>query len=152
MLLSDDIGVFGESVSVSVKEGDSVTLHTDRTDLWKDVIEWRFGTTHVRIVRMSKGNTPTMYEYVLDSKFRGRLKLNSQTGDLTITNINTTDSGEYEVSNSISTFRKSFEATEVPGSKNPCASRQASTYSRESGVAGGTSVQVDKTSLIFLSS
>ncbi|KAL0160996.1 hypothetical protein M9458_044721, partial [Cirrhinus mrigala] len=71
-------------------EGDSVTLHTDNTELQRDdEIEWRFG--NIRIARVI-GDSPTY-----DERFRDRLKLD-QTGSLTITNTKTTDSGLYKLS------------------------------------------------------
>uniref|UniRef100_A0A9J7XEL2 Ig-like domain-containing protein n=2 Tax=Cyprinus carpio carpio TaxID=630221 RepID=A0A9J7XEL2_CYPCA len=83
------IGVFGESVSV--KEGDSVTLHTDVTDIkTDDEIEWRFNST--RIARVTGNNAI----YDEDVKFKDRLQLNIQTGDLKISNFRITDSGLYK--------------------------------------------------------
>ncbi len=103
-------GVFSESVSVSVKEGDSVTLSPELSEIKKDdVIDWRFGD--LLIARVRKTNNPSVYEDALDGKFRGRLKLNGQTGDLTITNFRNTDAGDYEVSNSIDTIKKTFSVS-----------------------------------------
>ncbi|KAL0160797.1 hypothetical protein M9458_044522, partial [Cirrhinus mrigala] len=77
--------------SVSVMEGDSVTLHTDNTELQRDnEIEWRFG--NIRIARVI-GDSLTYN----DERFRDRLKLD-QTGSLTITNTKTTESGLYKLS------------------------------------------------------
>ncbi|XP_026120535.1 uncharacterized protein LOC113099798 [Carassius auratus] len=70
-------------------EGESVTLHTDITEIQRDdEIEWRFNS-----IRIATANIP---EYN-DERFRDRLKLD-QTGSLTITNTRTTDSGEYKLS------------------------------------------------------
>ncbi|XP_026054409.1 uncharacterized protein LOC113040283 isoform X1 [Carassius auratus] len=83
------IGVFGESVSV--KEGDSVTLHTDATEIkTDDEVEWRFNST--RIARVT-GNKAI---YDNDMKFKDRLQLDIQTGDLKISNFRITDSGLYK--------------------------------------------------------
>ncbi|XP_042604929.1 uncharacterized protein LOC109074518 [Cyprinus carpio] len=101
-------GVFGESLSV--KEGDSVTLFPQLTEIKKDdVIDWRFGD--ILIARVRNNNKPSVYEDALDGKFKGRLKLDGQTGDLTITNFRNTDTGEYEVSNIINNFRKTISVT-----------------------------------------
>lgn len=103
-------GVFGETMSVSVKEGDSFTLFPGLTEIKKDdVIDWRFGD--ILIARVRNNNNPSVYEDALEGKFRGRLKLNGQTGDLTITNTTSTDAGVYEVSNSINTIKKTFSIT-----------------------------------------
>ncbi len=103
-------GVFGETMSVSVKEGDSVTLFPELSEIKKDdVIDWRFGD--ILIARVRNNNNASLYEDALDGKFRGRLTLNGQTGNLTITNTKTTDAGVYELSNSINTIKKTFNVT-----------------------------------------
>ncbi len=80
-------GVFGESVSVT--EGDSVTLNTDVTELHKDDVNWYFGTNLVAKI-FSTSDVP-------DGRFRNRLKLDNQTGSLTITNITTQHAGLYRL-------------------------------------------------------
>ncbi|XP_058616956.1 uncharacterized protein LOC131530610 [Onychostoma macrolepis] len=89
-------GVFGvdEVKSVSVTEGDSVTLNSDDTDIMGDeLIMWRFGNNNSLIAKMNrKDNKREFY----DERFRDRLKLD-QTGSLSITNTRTTDSGLYRV-------------------------------------------------------
>ncbi|XP_051551231.1 SLAM family member 9-like isoform X4 [Myxocyprinus asiaticus] len=92
------VGVFGVE-RVSVMEGDSVTLHTDVTEIQRDdEIEWRFGPENIRIARIKRkiGDFSTSDD-VLDGRFRGRLHLNNQTGSLTITNIRTEHTGLYEL-------------------------------------------------------
>ncbi|XDV23927.1 hypothetical protein PO909_028270, partial [Leuciscus waleckii] len=83
--------VFGDAEkveTVSVIEGDSVTLHTGVTDIQSsDVIEWRLNGS--RIAKISGDSIIT------EGPSRDRLKLDTLTGDLKITNIRTTDSGEY---------------------------------------------------------
>uniref|UniRef100_A0A672L6Q0 Ig-like domain-containing protein n=1 Tax=Sinocyclocheilus grahami TaxID=75366 RepID=A0A672L6Q0_SINGR len=80
-----------EVKSMSVMEGQSVTLLNDVAELHKDdEIEWRFNST-----RIAKAKIP---EYENDGRFRDRLKLDHQTGSLTITNTRTTDSGDYKLS------------------------------------------------------
>ncbi|XP_059399356.1 SLAM family member 9-like [Carassius carassius] len=87
-------GVFGDSVSVT--EGDSVTLHTDLTEIpEEDDILWRFGDEKSLIAKMKKKQIFTYNE--TDERFRDRLKLDDQTGSLTITNISTEHSGDYHL-------------------------------------------------------
>ncbi|XP_026100772.1 hepatocyte cell adhesion molecule-like isoform X1 [Carassius auratus] len=92
-------GVFGDEVkSVSVTEGDSVSLHTDYTDtLRKGSIEWKFGPKDILIAQINrKDNVSTIFNDSAGGRFRDRLKLD-QTGSLIITNTRTTDSGLYKV-------------------------------------------------------
>ncbi|XP_016355107.1 natural killer cell receptor 2B4-like isoform X2 [Sinocyclocheilus anshuiensis] len=91
-------GVFGADVK-SVMEGDSVTLHTDLTDLQEyELILWTFGSGSTRIAQINNVvNKISLYNDVLDGKFRDRLQLDDRTGSLTITNSRTEDSGLYEL-------------------------------------------------------
>ncbi|XP_058615581.1 uncharacterized protein LOC131529732 isoform X4 [Onychostoma macrolepis] len=84
-------GVFGESVSVM--EGDSVTLNTDVTEIHEDEdILWKFGADKSLIAQIK-----TEKQIFPDGRFRDRLKLDRQTGSLIITNITTQHAGRYEV-------------------------------------------------------
>ncbi|XP_052394080.1 uncharacterized protein LOC127942422 [Carassius gibelio] len=85
--------------SVSVIQGESVSLNSGRTEIMDDdVIQWRFGSENTLIAEINKqtGST-TVYDDVLDGRFRDRLKLDDQTGSLTITNTRTTDSDDYRL-------------------------------------------------------
>lgn len=109
-------GVFGESVSV--KEGEAVTLNTGLTEIQaNDVLEWRFGAGQDRIARINKaaGVTKT-YDEILGGHFKDRLKLDDKTGSLTIINSRTTDSGDYEVATTITDFKKTFTVSVVSDS------------------------------------
>uniref|UniRef100_A0A8C2JSU7 Immunoglobulin domain-containing protein n=1 Tax=Cyprinus carpio TaxID=7962 RepID=A0A8C2JSU7_CYPCA len=90
------IGVFvdGNEESVSVTEGGSVTLKSGVTEIQTDDgIEWRFNGT--RIAKISSDSSEIWVKP--DGPFRDRLQLDSQTGDLKISNIRTTDSGKYKL-------------------------------------------------------
>ncbi|XP_073718466.1 SLAM family member 9-like [Misgurnus anguillicaudatus] len=107
-------GVFGDEVkSVSVMEGDNLTLHTDTKLQRDDVIKWRFKTQGTIIAKFNKDtNTVSIYDDVLDGRFRNRLQMNNQTGDLTITNITTQHSGLYQMSiNGKQTLSYTFNVT-----------------------------------------
>ncbi|KAI2650780.1 CD48 antigen [Labeo rohita] len=78
-------------------EGDSVTLQSglNKTENG-DLITWTFGDPGVHIARINVAAKQfNTCDDVLDGKFRARLKLDHQTGSLTITNTRTTDSGLY---------------------------------------------------------
>ncbi|XP_073701003.1 uncharacterized protein [Garra rufa] len=107
-------GVFGESVSVM--EGDSVSLHTGLTEIQKDdVLQWRFGTQGTLIAQVNQAaNKSITYDDVLDGRFGRRMKLDNQTGGLTIRNIRTEHSGFYEYTSSKHTLNKIFNISVVP--------------------------------------
>lgn len=85
--------------SVSVMAGESVTLHAILTEIQKvELILWKFGPDGTNIAQINKMiNLVSLYNDALDGRFRGRLELDDQTGDLTIRNIRTEDSGLYEL-------------------------------------------------------
>ncbi len=88
--------MFGESVSVM--EGDSVLLHTNVTEVPEDDdIQWKFGAEKSLIAEISRGAGIFNTFDVLDGRFRDRLKLDNQTGSLTITNITTEHAGLYHL-------------------------------------------------------
>ncbi|XP_052446755.1 uncharacterized protein LOC127988175 [Carassius gibelio] len=92
------VGVFGETdtvKSVSVLEGDSVTLNSSLNEIQTDdKIMWHFGNDRPIIARISRENKQIL---VSDVSFKNRLKLDDKTGSLSINNTRTTDSGLYEV-------------------------------------------------------
>ncbi|XP_048054172.1 uncharacterized protein LOC125272969 [Megalobrama amblycephala] len=84
-------------VTVSVMEGDSITINSRLTEMKDDdLIRWRFGK--ILIAEINKlNNRITVDDDVLDGRFRDRLKLDNQTESLTITNITMKHAGEYEL-------------------------------------------------------
>ncbi|XP_039547159.1 SLAM family member 9-like isoform X3 [Pimephales promelas] len=107
-------GVFGagtdEVKSVSVTEGDSVSLNTDVQVQSKDQILWMFGPRETRIAEIYKKNID-MFDS--DVTFGDRLQMDSQTGSLTIRNIRSEHTGLYKVNviRSEETSYKKFNVT-----------------------------------------
>ncbi|XP_056614928.1 SLAM family member 9-like isoform X1 [Triplophysa dalaica] len=92
-------------------EGESVTLHTNLTDIQRDEqILWLFGLQATRIAEIYYQKPKT---YDKTGRYGGRLRINTQTGSLTITNITSTDSGlhELQIINSRGTLFKRFNVT-----------------------------------------
>ncbi len=108
-------GVFGadtgEMKSVSVLEGDSVTLNTDVTEaLRDDQILWTFGPQNTRIAEIFKRDQIHFIFVSNDGRYRDILQLNNQTGSLTFRNIRSEHTGLYKLTVIISgkTSLKSF--------------------------------------------
>ncbi|XP_039525921.1 signaling lymphocytic activation molecule-like [Pimephales promelas] len=121
-------------------KGESVTLNSDLTEIKDDdVIQWRFKDyydeteTLIAEINVMAGRI-TVYDDVLDGRFRDRLKLNNQTGSLTITNITTEHAGDYKIkcrkgyySFSVKAFRVSVYARlPVPVISRDCSSSSSS--------------------------
>ncbi len=110
-------GVFGadtdEMKSVSVLEGDSVTLNTDVKVLRDDQILWTFGPQNTRIAEIIKREQIHFIFVSNDGRFRDILQLNNQTGSLTFRNIRSEHTGLYKLTVIISgkTSLKSFSVT-----------------------------------------
>uniref|UniRef100_A0A8C1QQT6 Immunoglobulin domain-containing protein n=1 Tax=Cyprinus carpio TaxID=7962 RepID=A0A8C1QQT6_CYPCA len=104
-------GVLGFANEISVMKGSSVTLNSGLTEMKDDdQIQWRFRHENTSLAEINKHTDRiTVYDDVLDGRFRDRLKLDKQTGSLTITNITTQHAGYYELQ--INNVRKCFLLT-----------------------------------------
>ncbi|XDV23935.1 hypothetical protein PO909_028275, partial [Leuciscus waleckii] len=80
-------------------EGDSVTLNTDLTEIHEDdEILWKYGAENSLIAQISRtAGISSTSDDVPDGRFRDRLKLDDQTGSLTITNTTTEHAGDYKL-------------------------------------------------------
>ncbi len=75
-------------------EGESVHLSTDRPKIERDdVIQWRCGDEIIAEIKEGTGKTHDG----ADGRFRDRLQLNDQTGDLTIKNCTDKHEGDYNL-------------------------------------------------------
>uniref|UniRef100_A0A673L0T0 Ig-like domain-containing protein n=1 Tax=Sinocyclocheilus rhinocerous TaxID=307959 RepID=A0A673L0T0_9TELE len=88
-------GVYTDSVSVFLMEGDLVTLYTDTETNQQENIKWYFNES--RIAEIPGDQSKFCTDDQCKERFRDRLKLDHQTGSLTITNTRTTDSGLYKL-------------------------------------------------------
>ncbi len=93
------LGVFGAETNEiqSVMEGDSVTLNTDVTEIYEvDDIFWNYENSLIAKINREI-QIFSIYDDVPDGRFRDRLKLDHQTGSLTITNMRTEHTGVYKL-------------------------------------------------------
>ena len=99
-----------EVQSLSVMEGDSVLLRTDFTEIQDDDnILWKYGVENSLIAKINRENRIFSTYNGTDGRFRDRLKLDDQTGSLTITNTTTEHDGGYKLQ--INSERKRFFLT-----------------------------------------
>jgi len=101
--------VGSERVPVFVMEGDSVTLYTGVKINQQDRIKWYFND--IRITQIIREQSKICTDDQCEEIFRDRLKLDHQTGSLTITNTTTEDSGEYQLKILSRSSEKIFNVT-----------------------------------------
>ncbi len=81
---------------MSAAVGESVHLSTDRPKIERgDVIQWMFGKENSLIAEIKEGTGKT--HDGADERFRARLELNDQTGDLTINDCAAEHTGYYKL-------------------------------------------------------
>ncbi|KAL1246587.1 hypothetical protein QQF64_034550 [Cirrhinus molitorella] len=100
LLLKAD--VFGtqtvETKSMSVIEGDAVTLQTDLSEIQNDdTILWMFGPKDFLISQIKRQDDLTSFFVTDNVEFRGRLQVDQNTGSLTIRNTRIRHSGQYKL-------------------------------------------------------
>ncbi len=88
-----DADAVGEPMSVM--EGDSATLNTGITTNQQEKMIWYFN--QIRLAQISGDQSKICTDDQCKERFRDRLKLDHQTGSLTIMNTTTTDSGLYKL-------------------------------------------------------
>lgn len=106
------VAVTGGVKTVSVKEGDPVNLHTGVIAIKGfDVILWKTDGDLVAEINQVT-NRFSLYDSG-DVRFNGRLDLDRQSGDLTISDAETTDSGVYHLhmSSSTHTLQRNISVT-----------------------------------------
>ncbi|XDV23912.1 hypothetical protein PO909_028259, partial [Leuciscus waleckii] len=95
----------------SVKEGESVTLYPGVMKNPNDFMKWYFNYTLIAEITGDQSKICT--DVQCKERFRDRLKLDHQTGSLTIMNTRNTDSGVHKlkISNSRISIIKRFSVT-----------------------------------------
>lgn len=102
-------GVSADEVkTISVKEGESVTLDPDDAKTTSDVITWFFDGT--RITKITGDPNQISTDLQTNEKFKDRLTVN-QNGSLTMMNTRITDSGLYKLQ--ISSSSDGFSITRM---------------------------------------
>ncbi|XP_067243794.1 uncharacterized protein [Chanodichthys erythropterus] len=109
------VGGVDDAVEMILMEGDSVTLNSDLTEIKDDdQIQWMFGNTLIAEI-YKRDDRFTVYDDVLDGRFRDKLKLDDQTGSLTITDTKTEHNGDYKMQTNSTRKRFSLTVTEFVG-------------------------------------
>lgn len=82
---------------MSATKGSSKTLHTETELQEHDLILWRFGAEGSLIAKSDTEDSHTLFYDGDDGRFRGRLEMDSKTGSLTITDLETEHTGEFRL-------------------------------------------------------
>ncbi|XP_026103093.1 CD48 antigen-like [Carassius auratus] len=135
-VVSRSWSIFGDTdevKSVSVLEGDSVSLNTDVKIQRDDMILWMFGPQNTRIAEIIKRDQINFIFVSNDERFRDRLQMDNQTGSLTIRNIRSEHSGLYKLTViSEKTSLKSFSVTVYAPLPSPVITSNSSNCSSSS--------------------
>lgn len=98
--------------NVSVKKGESITLHTGVIDIQiYDLVLWKFEDE--LIAEINKLTNQLLLHDKRDERIRDRLQLSEKSGSLTISDSETTDSGVYHLimSSSTHTLQRNISVT-----------------------------------------
>ncbi|XP_052394829.1 natural killer cell receptor 2B4 isoform X2 [Carassius gibelio] len=127
------LGVFGAETQ-SVMEGDSVTLNSDLTEICADDVSWSYRDTNsIKLAKINRQAKTSFISDVPDERFRDRLKLDDQTGSLTITNISTEHTGVYQLEiDGAKLISKTFSVSVYALLSVPVISRDCSSSSSSS--------------------
>uniref|UniRef100_A0A8C2C284 Immunoglobulin domain-containing protein n=1 Tax=Cyprinus carpio TaxID=7962 RepID=A0A8C2C284_CYPCA len=82
---------------LSATKGNSETLHTETELQEHDLILWRFGAEGSLIAKSDTEDSHTLFYDGDDGRFRGRLEMDTKTGSLTITDLETEHTGEFRL-------------------------------------------------------
>ncbi|XP_057182196.1 natural killer cell receptor 2B4-like [Triplophysa rosa] len=126
--------VFGDEVkSVSVMEGENVTLYTDTQVQSQDDIEWMFGVQSPDEI-IAEINREVNITSFINERLKNHVEIDAQTGSLIITNITTQHTGLYtaEISRKPSAHIRHFSLTVYARLPVPVISRVSSQCSSSS--------------------
>ncbi|XDV24169.1 hypothetical protein PO909_028418 [Leuciscus waleckii] len=110
------MGVYGADEVKSATEGESVTLNSGVTEIQRsDEMEWRLNGNRIFRISSDSNNKVTVFDETKGA-YGGRMQPNQQTGDLKITDIKTTDSGQYklQITSTRGSSEKTFNVSVVP--------------------------------------